>query len=344
MVRLHRLTGGWPFYVRAVALRSAQMARGADHIVSPDTVDLAFLREVVGRTEDLGQHCRYLYETALRDEGEALSAAAEAVLRAIAAQGGLLARSGVVRRLRAHHDQARIYRAINHLIDTDFVGEGGGLLTLLDPVFGFWLAVEPERRNPAASLGNPQALLKRLAWFEAQHAQDRTSMGTLFEKRVENLVRQFRGQEVDGKLFGVEGRVQLPVFNQARKVRVEDPTARYGPHADTYEVDIVASGDDPAEAWAVEAKHRQGALTGAMVRRFVESARIVATVSGHPFRQRWIVASRGVRPDAHILARSEGILTSGMRDVVRLEELLADPPSALAPGRGSRRDTRPHPR
>ena len=334
VVRLHKLTGGWPFYIRAVSLRAAQLARGADRRITPDTVDVAFLREVIGRTEDLGQHCRYLLDTVLRAEGEVLRNTVDAVLRAIASHGGPIPRAALARRLRAHHEQARIYRAINHLIDTDFLHEERGLLTLLDPVFGFWLVVEPERRHPDASLGNPYTLQKRLAWYEAQHAQDRTEMGNLFEKRVENLVRQFRGQEVDGKLFGVGSRVRLPTIRQAGKVRVDDPSGRHGGRPDTYEVDIVAIGDGREECWAIEAKHRHGALTEAMVRRFLTCAQVVAAERGYRFERRWIVAPRGVRADAQALALAEGVLASGMRDLARLERLVAAPPSLSPAGVG----------
>jgi AAA+ ATPase superfamily predicted ATPase len=333
VVRLHKLTGGWPFYVRAVAMRAAQMAHGADGRITPDTVDLAFLHEVIGRAHAIGLHCSYLLETAVRDEGEGLRNTVEAVLRTIAAHGTPVARQTVARRLRAHHEQARIYRAINHLIDTDFLHEEGGLLRLQDPVFAFWLVVEPERRHPDASLSNQQALRKRLAWYEAQHAQDRQEMGTLFEKRVENLVRQFRGQEGDGKLLGTEGTIRLPAVREAGTVRVDNPRGRHGARPDSYEVDIVTIGDGQDDCWAIEVKHRQGAITEAMVRRFVESARAVATERGLRFAHLWMVAPRGIRPEGLALARREGVLTSGMRDLVRLERMVASEFSAqVVPG------------
>lgn len=334
VVRLHRVTGGWPFYIRAVALRAAQLARSAEGRITPDTVDLGFLREAIGRTEDLGQHCRYLLDTALQTEGEVMRNTVDAVLRAIAANGGPLARASLARRLRAHHEQARIYRAINHLIDTDFLHEEGGVLTLLDPVFGFWLMVEPERRHPDASLGNPQALRKRLAWYEARHAQDRAEMGILFEKRVENVARQFRGQTVDGTLFGMDARIRLPRVREAGKVRIDDPSGHHSGHPDTYEIDVVAVGEEPEECWAIEAKHRQGALTEGMIRRFLECAHVVEAERGYRFDQRWIVASRGLRPDAQALAHAEGVLASGMRDLARLERLVAAPLGPSSTGAG----------
>ncbi|HZT08908.1 MAG TPA: hypothetical protein VFC51_17930 [Chloroflexota bacterium] len=323
VVRLHRLTGGWPFYIRALANRAGQMARAADGRVTPDTVDLAFLHEVVGRTDDIGQHCRYLLETALLDLGDAMRNTVDAALRAIANHDAPVARSTIARRLHAAHERSRIYTAISHLIDTDYLQENAGLLSFLDPVFAFWLAVEPERRNPAASLGNPQALKRRLAWYEAQHAHDREEMGALFEKRVENLVRQFRGQTVEGRLFGASEAIRLPVVQGAGSVRVDDPQARHAERPDSYELDIVTRGDSPEDCWAVEAKHRQGAITERMVRRFIESARVVGAERGLSFGHRWIVAPRGIRPDALVVARSEGLLTSGMRDLLALERIVA---------------------
>lgn len=323
VVRLHRLTGGWPFYIRALANRAGQMARAADSRVTPDTVDLAFLHEVVGRTDDIGQHCRYLLETALLDLGDAMRNTADAALRAIANHDAPVARSTIARRLHAAHERSRIYTAINHLIDTDYLQENAGLLSFLDPVFAFWLAVEPERRNPASSLGNPQALKRRLAWYEAQHAEDRQEMGTLFEKRVENLVRQFRGQAVEGRFFGVSGMIKLPIVQEASSVRVDDPEGRYRERPDSYELDVVTRGETADDCWAIEAKHRQGAITERMVQRFVDSTRVAATARGMPFAQRWIVAPRGVRPDAGALARAEGLFTSGMRDLLALERVVA---------------------
>lgn len=60
-----------------------------------------------------------------------------------------------------------------------------------------------------------------------------------------------------------------------------------------------------------------------MERRFIKSARVVAADRGLAPAQRWIVAPRGIRPDALALAHSEGLLTSGMRDLLGLERIVA---------------------
>jgi hypothetical protein len=320
--RLHRLSGGWPFYVQAVAARAGQLARAAHGRITADVVDLAFQHELLGRAALLGQQCRYLLETALRTDAEDLRNVIETVLRQVA-RWQPVSRTNVARRLGRHHAPAQVYRAANRLIDTDFLQEAEGQLTLLDPVFRLWLLLEPARRDPDAALGNPDALRRMLRWFEAQHAQDREQMGTLFERRVENVVRQFGGQTVDGRLFGLEGPITLPDVSTAARIRVEDPEGRFRQGPDSYEVDLATAGKGPADTWAVEVKHRRGAITRAMVDRFLTSARAISAAHNITFARLWMVAPRGVRPDALELARRGGVAVSGLRQLDRLEQVLA---------------------
>jgi hypothetical protein len=342
-VRLHRLTGGWPFYVHAVASRARQIARAGNRRITDQTIDLAFRLELVGRAAGIGQYCRYLLDTALRTDAGALRNAAEAVLRRTARYQPL-SRSSLERRLRRHHSHTTIHTAINRLIDNDFLHESGGGLSLLDPVFALWLNLEEVRRDPDAAIKNPPALRRLLAWYEAQHQQDRSEMGALFERRVENVVRQFRGQVVPGALFGVDGEVHLPVVTDAGPVRVDDPDGRYGSDTggaadreapdspDSYELDVVSVGERPDDRWAVEAKHRRGAITAAMVERFVRSARAIERARGVRFARLWIVAPRGVRPDAAARIRDAGAFASGLRQLERLERSLAGPQDVLSRG------------
>jgi hypothetical protein len=324
--RLHRLTGGWPFYVQAVAARAGQLSRARGHPVTADLVDEVFWQELVGRAAAVGQQCRFLLDTALHGEGargDGLRNTIEAILRRVA-RGSASTRTSLARALGRHHAPAQVYRASNHLIDTDFLREEGGRLALLDPVFALWLVLEPARRDPRSTTQDPRSRQRLLAWFEAQHVQDRATMGTLFERRVESLARQFRGQTVDGTLFGVTEPVRVPSTGRAGTLRVEDPRGEDGHAPDTYEVDIVTMGPDPEDCWAIEAKHRRGAITRSMVERFLRSAEVVAQAHSLRFANLWIVAPRGIRPDAADLARERGVLTSGLRQLERLDRLVAD--------------------
>jgi hypothetical protein len=60
-----------------------------------------------------------------------------------------------------------------------------------------------------------------------------------------------------------------------------------------------------------------------MIERFQRSAQVVAPEHQLAFARRWIVAPRGIRPDALALAREHGVITSGRRQMERLERLVA---------------------
>jgi hypothetical protein len=333
--RLHRLTGGWPFYVHAVAARARSIALAGRGMITPDIVDVAFQQEVIGRGGNISLHCQYLLRTALETGSDTRRNRLEAILRYVA-QEGTLPRARLARRLTRHYSQSEVYNSINHLIDHDFLVEADGTLRLADPVFAVWLNVEPDRRDPLTAIGNPGALRRLLSWYEAQHAEDRTEVGRLFEQQVENTIRQFRGQTMPGRLFGVDGEVILPVTRSVERVRLDDPTGDYGEGADSYEIDLALVGGAPEELWAIECKYRRGALTQAMVERFLRSVRAVERARGVRFAHLWIVAPRGIRPDASALATQHGVLRSGRRQLEALGRVLREPFAGTNPTSTSR--------
>lgn len=322
--RLHHLTGGWPFYVHAVAARARTITLTGPGVITPDVVDIAFQQELIGRGGNIALHCQYLLRTALETDSDARRNRLEAILRSVAQEGNV-PRARLARRLTRHYSQTEVYNSINQLIDQDFLIETEAVLRLADPVFAVWLNVEPDRRDPLTAIGNPDALRRILGWYEAQHAEDRTEMGCLFEQQVENTVRQFRGQTMPGRLFGVDGEVILPVTRSVERIRVDDPKGEYGEGPDSYEIDLVLVGEAQEELWAIECKHRRGALTQAMVERFLRSVRAVERARGIHFAHLWIVAPRGIRPDASALATQRGVLRSGRRQLEALGRALREP-------------------
>lgn len=322
VVRLYKLSGGWPLYVHAIAQRARQIARAGTNQVTPDIIDIAFQEELFGRGTSIGQHCVYLRKTATESATTAGANLLEEVLDLVALHQPL-SRASLVRRLVRRHSQAEIYRTVNQLIDTDFLLEQSGVLALLDPLFSLWLAAGPARQDPQGFLSNRRAVQRLISWYEQRHADDRTAMGTLFEKRVENLVRQFAGQEVEGRLLGTTGTLTLPTVRQLRQLKKDDPRGLYGTGPGSYELEVVTEGGSAADCWGIEAKHRRGAVTRAQVERFLLNARILERAYGFEFARLWIVASKGVRSDAQPLIQAEGILSSGLRQIEQLERLAA---------------------
>ena len=139
------------------------------------------------------------------------------------------------------------------------------------------------------------------------------------------MARQFRGQIVPGRVFGVDQDIALPITQSAVGMRLDDPSGQYGEGPDSYELDLVVTGEAGGETWAVECKHRRGALTRPMVERFLESARAIERARGIHFARLWIVAPRGIRPDANRAAADEGILRSGRRQLEALARRLNEP-------------------
>ncbi len=322
-VRLYRLTGGWPLYVQAVAQRARQIVRASTGQVTPEVIDLAFHQELFGRGATMAQHCRYLLETATKSDSKSRQGVLTDVLRQVALRQPLT-RISLVRRLVRHHSKAEIYRAVNRLIENDFVAEQDGTLTLLDRIFGLWLSSEPARQNPEALLASQSAMQKLLSWYEQRHTEDRQAMGDLFEKRVQNLVRQFKGQKVEGKLFASEVDVQLPNPREiTANLSVNDPKGLYSDGPDTYELDLLIQGDDPREVWAVEDKHRKTAITIPMIERFQKTVRAVEKAKGLTFSHLWMVATKGIRSESQDRAKAEGIMVTGIRQLGKLEKLAA---------------------
>jgi hypothetical protein len=322
VTRLHRLTGGWPFYVHAVAARARTIALAGRGSITPDGVDLAFQQELIGRGGSVALHCQYLLRTALDTESDTRRNRLEAILRHVAREGAM-PRARLASRLTRHYSRTEVYKSINLLIDHDFVLEAEGMLRLADPVFAVWLNVETDRRDPLTAIGNPDALRRLLSWYEAQHAEDRAEMGRLFEQQVENTVRQFRGQTVPGRWFGVDDEVVLPATRSVERIRLNDPRGDYGEGSDSYEIDLALVGEG-GERWAIECKHRRGALTRGMVERFLRSARAVERAWDMRFARLWIVAPRGIRPDARALATHHRLLHSGRRQLEALGRALRE--------------------
>lgn len=64
-----------------------------------------------------------------------------------------------------------------------------------------------------------------------------------------------------------------------------------------------------------------------MIERFLRSARAVERARGNSFARLWIVAPRGIRPDANALAEQHGLLRSGRRQLEALGRLVQEGPS-----------------
>ena len=162
-------------------------------------------------------------------------------------------------------------------------------------------------RAPAGALATASAELKnallalreRYPGWGAQTLQ----LGIAKESQVHELLHHFAGQEVDGNLLGVSGKVCLPTFHSA---------APYRSHDGQVEVDALAEGD---ERWVVEIKWR-GKLVGVKELQGLLSA--AQSLAARP----WTISRAGFTPEARTFAHEEGIMLSGQAEIEQLARMV----------------------
>lgn len=313
--RLQALSQGFPFYGHTLAISAGDLVRG-DSRVTGDHVDLAFQLHLLSRDSTIAIYCQYLFEQAIGDvRGENLP---EAVLRRLAAREGMT-RTALARSVRRANGAFQVHRIVGELVDIDILADRDGGFWFVDPILPIWIALDRERRDPAATFANPEARLKVIAVYDERLRALQEAMGSLFESRVHNVLRQFRGQTVSGRPFGRSERMTLPRVDDVRGVTIPDPAGRFSGAPGSVEIDAVATDD---EVWLVEAKHRAGGVTPAMVDRF---SRICAFYVQHggAVGRRWYVSRTGFRTAARVKCELEGILYSTSRDLNQIEKELS---------------------
>jgi hypothetical protein len=205
--------------------------------------------------------------------------------------------------------------------------EPDGGLWFVDPLLPVWIALERERQaspRPLMTLSDPRARAQVLQLYQERLHALQQAMGPLFEKRVHNVVRQFRGQTVSAKLFGASGEtLVLPTVRDVRRLDLPDPDGRFSGRAGSVEIDGVTDG---TETWLIECKHGRGGVAGADVDRLLRKRKYFEQMTGRRADRLWIVSNSGLRSEARERCEATGIYYSGAREVARLERALAHRP------------------
>ena len=315
--RLYTLSQGLPFYIRTIALAGADLTRGVADRVTADHVDAAFQNQLLSRDSTLAIYCGYLFDQAISSvRGDAIP---EGILRLLAQEEGQTP-TDLARGLYRENGGAQIHRVVGDLTRIDILRYEGPGLWFVDPILPIWIALEQQRQDPAAVFANPTARTKLTNHaLERLRAMQETA-GILFEGRVHNVLRQFRGQTVSGRLFGVDSQVTLPTIEDVSKVELVDPIGAVHGHAATVELDAVTRG---SEVWSVEAKHIAGGVTRSHVELFSRKCDIFTAQTGIAVAQRWYVSNTGFRSEARLRCAELGIRFSSTHDLNRLERAVA---------------------
>ena len=296
--RLHQLTGGHPFYIYAVASRANSMVAEPSSMTAEDA-ERAFLLETLTRDGRIYNYCRYLYDISLsRARGYGIL---KALLQTLAEEDGLVL-SELAKRIRRSAPGTRGY--LRALEEVDLLIEEGGAYFYRDPVLRYWVA-SVKRGIEVDPFADRATLAPLLADLEEEHARLSTELGRARESQVRETMRSFAGQEVDGKWFGVSGRLKLPAFTHV---------GTYSSADGQVEVDALAH-DASGESWAVELKWQRKAVG----EKELVSLRAKARGLG---ARAWCISRSGFTPAARTYAKDHDILISTRSDLETLEQVL----------------------
>src|SRR6266542_2082475 len=246
--RVHTLSQGFPFYVHTLARDAADLVRGtgngAGDRVLGEHVDAAFQRQLLDRDRPLAIYLQYVLAQAIGAvRGENIP---DAVLRYVATHEARRM-ADIARGLRRSVGQIR--DVVVELIDIDILRrDDDGGVWFVDPLLPVWIALERDRLEPLFALADPHARTRVVQLHQERLRALQEAAGPLFEKRVHNLLRQFRGQRVSARLLGARGSnggsITLPVTDDVRAVDLPDPQGTFSGRPGSVEIDAVTTGNE----------------------------------------------------------------------------------------------------
>lgn len=309
LAMVYQVTQGHPFYLYATAMRVLEMVSLLHKPLDPQTVQEAFVLEALGTTGRIYNLCRYILEESLqRARGETMP---QAVLQVLARETGGLPLTQLARRLK--RPSGAIRQVLNWLIEVDLVAQREDKTYLFrDPVLQLWVAYYYAGLE-LTGMPHQKVLDQLVAELMEKYQRVTRELGLAQESQVRELLRRFAGQEVDGALLGLPGRMRLPAFRQVTPYRSADGRT---------EVDALA---EDGERWAVEIKWR-GKLAG--LKEVQRLARAAQTLSARP----WFISRAGFTPEAEAYARQEGIMRSTRDDIEALARIARELPQGPTDG------------
>jgi hypothetical protein len=299
LAAIYQVTRGHPFYIYATAMRVIENISLLNKLLSSATVQEAFTLETLGSTGRIYSLCRYVLEQSLQSvRGETMP---QAVLQVLAQQPTGMTLTEIAVRLK--RPSGAIRKVLTWLADVDLVEQREDkTYGFRDPVLQIWVAYYYSGLQ-LTGVPSQKVLSNLVAGLMEKYERVANELGLAKESQVRELLQAFNGQEVDGRLFGVEGLVKLPAF------------ARVAPYLSSdgqVQVDSLAENH---ERWAVEIKWR-GRLSGKKeLEKLAANAR---SLSARP----WFISKMGFTQEALEFARHNDVLLSSQADLEVLAKLV----------------------
>lgn len=213
---VHALTGGNPTYAVHTMCRARSLDRTTHCVPDADVARRAFALEVLVPQGGIYRHCEYVCAEALnRIRGGVLL---HEILRILALEEGLILARIAERLNKPNGEVANYCRA---LLESDLLVQVDRGFCFADPVIRFWWAGRSLGTNMDES-GRPDswAELTRYLRTEPVHMPERIRITE--EEQVQQMLYDFDGQTVDGKLLGRSKTVVLPRFERIGRFTTRD--------------------------------------------------------------------------------------------------------------------------
>ena len=299
LAEIYQVTRGHPFYIYATAMRVIENISLLNKPLASATVQEAFTMETLGSTGRIYSLCRYVLEQSLQGvRGETMP---QAVLQVLAQQPAGMTLTEIAARLK--RPSGAIRKVLTWLADVDLVEQREDkTYGYRDPVLQIWVAYYYSGLQ-LTGIPSQKVLSNLVAELMDKYERVANELGLAKESQVRELLQAFNGQEVDGRMFGVEGLVKLPVC--ARVAPYLSPDGQV-------QVDSLAENH---ERWAVEIKWR-GRLSGKKeLEKLAANAR---SLSARP----WFISKMGFTQEALEFARHNDVLLSSQADLEVLAKLV----------------------
>jgi hypothetical protein len=299
LAAIYQVTRGHPFYIYATAMRVIENVSLLHKPVAPATVQEAFTLETLGSTGRIYNLCRYVLEQSLQGvRGETMP---QAVLQVLAQEPAGMTLTEIAARLK--RPSGGIRQVLTWLTNVDLVEQREDkTYGYRDPVLQVWVAYYYSGLQ-LTGMPNQKVLTNLVAELMEKYERVANELGLAKESQVRELLQAFDGQEVDGRLFGVDGLVKLPTFERVTPYLSPDGQVQ---------VDSLAENH---ERWAVEIKWR-GRLSGK--KELERLAANALSLSAKP----WFISKLGFTQEALAFARHSSIMLSSQADLEVLAKLV----------------------
>ncbi len=299
LAAIYQVTRGHPFYIYATTMRVLENVSLLQKPLTPATVQEAFTLETLGSTGRIYNLCRYILEQSLQNvRGETMP---QAVLQVLAQAEAGMTLTEIAGRLK--RPSGAIRNVLSRLADVDLVDQREDkTYGYRDPVLQIWVAYYYSGLQLTGMPGK-KVLSSLVTELMEKYERVSNELGLAKESQIRELLQAFDGQIVDGRLFGSDGHVKLPVFERVAPYLSPDGQVQ---------VDALAEN---GERWAVEIKWR-GRLSGK--RELEKLAAIAHDLSAKP----WFISRIGFTQEALAFARHSGMMVSSQADLEALARVI----------------------